>query len=117
MVPKEEIPTFVDTNKWIEYFPSYGIKDLKKFGLATDWRRSFITTNKNQYYDAFIKWQFNTLYKNKYIDFGKRPSIYSIKDAQVCADHDRSTGEGVNPIEYSLIKMKMITLPESFKNI
>lgn len=32
-------------------------------GCAIDWRRSFITTDRNPYYDAFIKWQFNTLKK------------------------------------------------------
>eukprot|EP00960_Hanusia_phi_P035298 751614-Hanusia_phi.AAC.1 len=26
-----------------------------------DWRRSFITTNVNPYYDSFIQWQFHKL--------------------------------------------------------
>ena len=30
-------------------------------GLNTDWRRSFVTTDINPYYDAFIQWHFRTL--------------------------------------------------------
>lgn len=32
-----------------------------KFGCGTDWRRSFVTTSINPYYDAFIRWQFRFL--------------------------------------------------------
>mgnify|MGYP001417066481 CR=1 FL=1 len=32
-----------------------------------------------------------------YIEYGKRYTIYSELDKQPCADHDRSTGEGVVP--------------------
>ena len=34
---------------------------LKRLGIHTDWRRSFITTERNPYYDAFIRWQFHHL--------------------------------------------------------
>ena len=61
MVPESEIPTFQDPNKWLEYFPPLGLSDLKKFGTGVDWRRSFITTAVNPYYDKFIRWQFETL--------------------------------------------------------
>ena len=30
-------------------------------GCGVDWRRSFITTDVNPYYDSFVRWQFNTL--------------------------------------------------------
>lgn len=43
-----------------------------------------------------------------YITFGKRPSIFSVRDSQMCADHDRSEGEGVGPQEYTLIKIKVL---------
>ena len=42
------------------------------------------------------------------VKFGKRPTIYSVTDGQACADHDRSAGEGVNPQEYTLIKIALI---------
>lgn len=32
-------------------------------GCGVDWRRSFITTDVNPYYDSFVAWQFWTLYK------------------------------------------------------
>ncbi len=36
--------------------------------------------------------------------------VYSPLDGQPCADHDRSTGEGVNPQEYVLIKLEVLEL-------
>ena len=34
--------------------------------------------------------------------------VFSPKDNQPCMDHDRSSGEGVGPQEYTLIKMKAL---------
>ena len=50
-IPEEEIPKFTDPLYWIDYFPPKGKEDLIEFGLAVDWRRSFITTAENPYYD------------------------------------------------------------------
>lgn len=41
----------------------------------------------------------------------KRYAVYSPKDGQPCADHDRASGEGVGPQEYTLIKMRALELP------
>ncbi len=106
-IEDNEISEFINPYKWLSYFPPFGVSDLKKFGVSVDWRRSFITTEVNPFYDAFVKWQFNTLYKNGYIKFGNRPSIYSIVDKQVCADHERSIGEGVNYTEYAFYKFEV----------
>ena len=115
-VPDNEIHEFTDPMKWLQYFPPLGMADLKEMGLAVDWRRSFITTDVNKYYDSFVKWQFITLKKLGCIEFGKRLSIYSPKDGQACADHDRASGEGVLPQEYVLIKMKVVEpYPEPIK--
>eukprot|EP00953_Heterococcus_sp_UTEX-ZZ885_P004973 3160-Heterococcus_DN1.PRE.8 len=46
---------------------------------------------------SFIRWQFNTLKANDKVRFGKRANVFSVLDGQVCADHDRATGEGVGP--------------------
>lgn len=62
------------------YFPPEAQKDLKDFGLYTDWRRSFITTNVNPYYDSFVRWQFNILKNKDKVKFGKRYTIYSELD-------------------------------------
>jgi len=75
--------------------------------LKVDWRRSFITTDVNPYYDSFVRWQFNTLNQIGKLKFDKRFSVYSPLDGQPCADHDRASGEGVLPTEYTLIKMRV----------
>lgn len=104
----EEIKNFVDTAYWLDYFPQHAIDDIKSFGLHVDWRRSFITTDVNPFYNSFIRWQFHHLKCKNKIKFGKRYTIYSPKDGQPCMDHDRSSGEGVGPQEYTLIKMKVL---------
>uniref|UniRef100_A0A8C5BEW2 leucine--tRNA ligase n=1 Tax=Gadus morhua TaxID=8049 RepID=A0A8C5BEW2_GADMO len=111
-----EIVKFANAEHWLEYFPPLAIKDLKQMGVKVDWRRSFITTDVNPFYDSFVRWQFITLKERKKIAFGKRYTIYSPKDGQPCMDHDRQTGEGVGPQEYTLIKMKVVEpYPAKFK--
>ncbi|KAF6081621.1 hypothetical protein HJG60_007525 [Phyllostomus discolor] len=104
----EEIVKFSEAEHWLDYFPPLAIQDLKRMGLKVDWRRSFITTDVNPYYDSFVRWQFLTLRERNRIKFGKRYTIYSPKDGQPCMDHDRQTGEGVGPQEYTLIKLKVL---------
>jgi len=77
-------------------------------GAHIDWRRSFITTDVNPYYDAFVSWQFLRLKEAKKIDFGERYTIFSPKDNGPCMDHDRQTGEGVLPQDYTLIKQELL---------
>lgn len=103
----EEIKKFANTDHWLEYFPPLAIEDLKKIGVHVDWRRIFLTTDINPFYDSFVRWQFNHLKARGKIMYGKRYTIYSPKDGQPCMDHDRSTGEGVGPQEYTLVKMKI----------
>ncbi|KAG7250486.1 hypothetical protein CRUP_017822, partial [Coryphaenoides rupestris] len=88
-----EIVKFANAEHWLEYFPPLAIRDLKQMGVKVDWRRSFITTDVNPFYDSFVRWQFITLKERKKIKFGKRYTIYSPKDGQPCMDHDRQTGE------------------------
>ncbi|XP_075712647.1 leucine--tRNA ligase, cytoplasmic [Rhinoderma darwinii] len=104
----EEIVNFSEAEHWLGYFPHLAVEDLKGMGLKVDWRRSFITTDVNPYYDSFVKWQFLTLRERNKIKFGKRYTIYSPRDGQPCMDHDRQSGEGVGPQEYTLIKMKVL---------
>lgn len=96
-ISEQQIPQFVDANYWVKYFPPRGREHIKKFGVHVDHSRSFITTELNPYYDSFIRWQFTLLKERGYIKYGKRASIYSPKDKQMCADHDRAEGEGVVP--------------------
>ena len=124
-VPRSEIKKFADTSYWLTYFPPIAIvsdslyipfylypnlqkSDHNAFGSRIDWRRMFLTTKANPYYDAFVRWQVNKLYKLDKIKFGERYTIYSPKDGQPCMDHDRQDGEGFGPQEYTGIKMEVL---------
>ena len=107
-IPEEEIPNFTDPAYWCSYFPSYAKNDLISLGTAIDWRRSFITTEINPYYDSFVRWQFARLLESGKVQFGKRYTVFSERDGGPCADHDRQTGEGVGPQEYTLIKIQVL---------
>lgn len=104
----EEIKKFCATDYWLEYFPPLAVKDLNSIGIHVDWRRTFITTDANPFYDSFVRWQFLHLKNKNKIQYGKRYTIFSVKDGQPCMDHDRSSGEGVGPQEYTLIKMQIL---------
>ncbi|KAJ3391404.1 cytosolic leucyl tRNA synthetase [Lobulomyces angularis] len=103
-----EIQKFADPNHWCYYWPPIAMKDLKDLGIHADFRRGFITTDLNPFYDSFIRWQFNKLKALAKVKFGKRYTIYSVTDGQACMDHDRSVGEGVAAQEYTGIKMKVL---------
>ena len=50
----------------------------------------------------------NRLKSQDKIKFGERYTVYSPKDGQPCMDHDRASGEAVNPQEYTAVKMKVL---------
>mmetsp|Transcript_128627 Transcript_128627/g.274463 ORF Transcript_128627/g.274463 Transcript_128627/m.274463 type:complete len:1285 (-) Transcript_128627:164-4018(-) len=110
-IKPEDMEPFADPLHWLKHFPPLGVRDLKRFGAPVDFRRSFITTSVNPYYDSFIRWQFAKLKAAEKIGFGKRPTIFSEVDGQACMDHDRSEGEGVVPQEYTAIKIEILELP------
>ncbi|KAN0064710.1 cytosolic leucyl tRNA synthetase [Thecaphora frezii] len=107
-VSREEIKEFADAEYWLKYFPPIAKADCTAFGSRIDWRRAFITTDVNPYYDSFVRWQMNKLRAMDKIKFGERYTIYSPKDGQPCMDHDRSEGEGVGPQEYTGLKMEVV---------
>ncbi|GJP35119.1 hypothetical protein CLOM_g19637 [Closterium sp. NIES-68] len=109
----EEIKPFRDPAHWLTYFPPIAVDDLKAFGLGVDWRRSFITTDMKPVLrlvralapaDALQQGQGHLLLVVK----DRRYTIFSPLDGQPCADHDRASGEGVLPQEYTLIKMQVV---------
>ncbi|KAG6781884.1 hypothetical protein POTOM_011269 [Populus tomentosa] len=111
-----EIAEFQKPGKWLTYFPPLAMQDLKDFGLGCDWRRSFITTEMNPYFDSFVQWQMRKLKDMGKIIKDKRYTIYSPLDDQPCADHDRASGEGVLPQDYTLVKMEVLPpFPLKFK--
>ncbi|KAG7664888.1 CDC60 [[Candida] subhashii] len=106
-IPREDVPKFANTEHWLEFFPPLCQKDVTSFGARVDWRRSMVTTDANPYYDAFVRWQINRLRECGKIKFGERYTIYSEKDGQACLDHDRQSGEGIGPQEYTGIKIEV----------
>ena len=106
-IPREEIYRFAESAYWLKYFPPLCKQDLNNFGARIDWRRSFVTTDANPYYDAFVRWQMNRLKELDKIQYGVRYTVYSPKDGQPCMDHDRTEGEGVAPQDYTAIKLKV----------
>lgn len=103
-----DLEPFTDPVHWIRTFPNFAIESLKKFHASIDWRRSFITTDINPYYDSFVRYQFNKLKELGLLDFGKRYSIFCPIDNQACLDHDRRKGEGVKPVEVILRKISSV---------
>lgn len=102
-IPESSIPKFKHASYWLRYFPQQAEATLRKFGAPIDWRRCFITTDENFFYDSFVQWQFQKLKKQGRVSFGKRHTIFCPKDNQPCMDHDRQSGEGVLPAEYALV--------------
>lgn len=107
-IPLQEIHKFADPYHWLEFFPPLCQQHCESLGTRTDWRRSFITTDANPYYDAFVRWQIRKLKSMEKIKFGKRYTIFSPKDDQPCMDHDRSQGEAVGPQDYTGIKIRLL---------
>ncbi|VDM17183.1 unnamed protein product [Hydatigera taeniaeformis] len=102
-IPEVDIPKFTDPNYWLDYFPLLCMRDLQRLGLKADWRRSFITTDANPYYDSMVRWQFLHLRRRNKVAYGKRYTIFSPKDNQPCMDHERIAGEVWFPSEMDLL--------------
>ncbi|KAJ2475130.1 cytosolic leucyl tRNA synthetase, partial [Coemansia sp. RSA 2131] len=112
-----EIAKFADAEHWLQHYPPIAIGDLKAMGCKIDWRRAFLTTDHNPYYDSFAQWQFNRLREMDKIKFGKRYTIWSAKDGQPCMDHDRQSGEGVGAQEYTCIKMQVLNWSQAAQTV
>ncbi|PWN42036.1 leucyl-tRNA synthetase [Ceraceosorus guamensis] len=107
-VPREEIHKFADAQYWLHYYPPISKADCTAIGARIDWRRAFLTTDINPYFDSFVRWQINKLRAMDKIKFGERYTIYSPKDGQPCMDHDRAEGEALGPQEYTGLKMEVV---------
>lgn len=116
-IDRQEVQKFSDAQYWLTYFPPLCERDCTSFGSRIDWRRSFVTTDANPYYDAFVRWQMNRLHDLGKIKFGERYTIYSAKDGQPCMDHDRQSGEGVGAQEYTGIKIEITEWPEAAQEV
>ncbi|MFT4326058.1 MAG: leucine--tRNA ligase [Candidatus Woesearchaeota archaeon] len=106
-VTDEELPKFEDPEYWVSYFAPIAKHDYARMGLSIDWRREFFTTTLNPIYDAFVRWQFNTLKKKGYVIKGRFPVVWDPKSNIAVGDHDRSEGEGETTQEFCLFKFKL----------
>ena len=101
-----ELKKFEEPEYWVKFFAPEFKKDFETIGISIDWRRNYITTSLNQYYDKFIKWQFSKLKEKNYVVKGKFPVVWCIKDNAPVGDHDRVEGEGETPQEFVMMKYK-----------
>lgn len=99
--PAEQLPYVHSTNcdgnsaELLDVLPI----DRRRRRQHVRFAHTFMTTDASPYYDAFIRWQVNKLYKLGKIKFGKRPTacIPNCKDGLPCVDPDCQDGEGLRP--------------------
>jgi leucyl-tRNA synthetase len=104
-VPGEELKKFVDPLYMAQYYTNEGRTIAKRIGFSVDWRREFTTVWPT--YQKFIEWQYANLREKGYVTKGTHPVVWCPKDKSPTGDHDRQSGEGVTPEEYTLIKYKL----------
>jgi len=104
-----DIKDFVDggPEKVARFWMSRWMDDMKLAGFAIDWRRSFITA-LTPTYNRFVEWQYNSLKKLGYVTQGTHPVIWCPHCNSPTGDHDRLEGEGESPIEYTVLKFKLV---------
>ena len=73
-----------DSDHWLRHFPPLAMRDLAAMGCGIDWRRSFITTDRNPYYDSFVRWQFQLLRRQGRVVKDKRCAGRSISSSFAC---------------------------------
>lgn len=115
----ETFKTYGATDDDIRTFEQLGAEGVARFwteriietcssmGFSVDWRRKFITAIEPSF-NRFIEWQYNTLRKLGYVCQGTHPVIWCPHCQSPTGDHDRLQGEGESPIEYTLLKFKLV---------
>ncbi|MHA1578411.1 MAG: leucine--tRNA ligase [Candidatus Freyarchaeota archaeon] len=103
-VPLEEVEKFKDPYYIIEYYRREGFDVANRMGFSIDWRRQFTTVDPE--FNRFIEWQYWTLRDKGYVVLGSHPVVWCPQCLSPTGDHDRLVGEGVSPIEYTLLKFE-----------
>ncbi|MCW3984723.1 MAG: leucine--tRNA ligase [Candidatus Bathyarchaeota archaeon] len=104
-VPEAELKKFVDPFYMAQYYTNEGRAAVKNVGFSVDWRREFTTVMPT--FQKFVEWQYKNLKEKGYVTRGTHPVVWCPKDQSPTGDHDRQSGEGVTPEEYTLIKYKL----------
>ncbi len=104
-VPEAELKKFVDPFYMAQYYTNEGRLAVKSVGFSVDWRREFTTVWPT--FQKFVEWQYKNLKEKGYVTRGTHPVVWCPKDQSPTGDHDRQSGEGVTPEEYTLIKYQL----------
>ena len=107
-VSEENLKKFVDPVFMAKYYTDDSRESVKRIGYSVDWRREFHTTSLYPTFSKFVEWQTERLRNKGYIIKGTYPVVWCPHDQSPTGDHDRQTGEGVVPEEYTLIKYRML---------
>jgi leucyl-tRNA synthetase len=103
-VPEEDLKKFGDPAYIAKYYIKESKEAVKRIGHSVDWRREFHTTSLNPHFDKFIEWQYLSLRKKGYVIKGTHPVVWCPHDESPTGDHDRLRGEGVSPVEFTVLK-------------
>jgi len=104
-VSEAELEKFVDPFYMAQYYTNNGRLAAKCIGFSVDWRREFTTVMPA--FQKFIEWQYKNLKEKGYVTQGTHPVVWCPKDQSPTGDHDRQSGEGVTPDDYTLIKYRL----------
>jgi leucyl-tRNA synthetase len=107
-IPEEELPKFEDPRYYAKYFAkesdlSYR-KGMEWLGYSIDWRREFTTVDPH--YSRFVIWQYHKLMDAGLIVKGKHPVKWCPNCNNPVTDHDLLEGEGVETLDFTLIKYR-----------
>lgn len=108
-VKKDEISKFEDPHYFGNYFAreselSYK-KGMRLLGYSIDWNREFTTVDEA--YNKFIEWQYRKLMDMNLVSKGEHPVKWCPGCGNPVTDHDLLDGEGVDIVEYSLLKFRL----------
>ncbi|MEM4404751.1 MAG: leucine--tRNA ligase [Nitrososphaerota archaeon] len=106
-VPEELLPNFTDPAFISRYYTNDNREVVKLMGFSIDWRREFHTSDLHPYYSRFIEWQYRTLYELGRLRKGSHPVVWCPRCESPTGDHDRLVGEGVSPVEFTLVFFKL----------
>jgi len=107
-VKEEELKNFEDpmyfANYWARVSELGYRKGMELLGLSIDWRREFTTVDPH--YKKFITWQYHRLWERGLIVRGKHPVKWCPSCRNPVTDHDLLEGEGVEILDFTLIKYR-----------
>lgn len=107
-VREEELGNFSDPKYFAEYWARLSElgyrKGMELLGLSIDWRREFTTVDPH--YQRFITWQYHKLFDRGLIVKGRHAVKWCPSCNNPVTDHDLLEGEGVEILDFTLIKYR-----------